>query len=120
HHILAGLDLAGGSVVLRRPVEPSQGDPMAHQQRAALTVLDGWVYVAYGGLFGDCGEYVGSVVAAPTSGLGPLRAFAVPTTGKAGIWAPGGGVVADGTLRYAVGNGESDIAYEHSDSILAL
>jgi outer membrane protein assembly factor BamB len=119
-HLLAGLDLATGSVVLSRPIEPPRGDPSAHQQRAALTVHEGWVYVAYGGLYGDCGNYVGSVVAAPTSGLGPLRTFEVPTPRQGGIWAPGGAVVAGGRLLYAVGNGESTQDYDHTDSVLAL
>jgi polyvinyl alcohol dehydrogenase (cytochrome) len=106
--------------MLRRALPPPRGDEIATQQRAALTVLDGWVYVAYGGLFGDCGNYIGSVVAAPTTGTGPLRSYAVPTSREAGIWAPGGGAVHNGRLFYAVGNGESTQDYDHSDSILAL
>jgi len=119
-HTLAGVDLASGAVMLRRALPPPRGDEIAHQQRAALTVLDGWVYVAYGGLFGDCGNYVGSVVAAPTTGTGPLRNYAVPTTREAGIWAPGGATVHNGRLLYSVGNGESTQDYDHSDSVLAL
>jgi outer membrane protein assembly factor BamB len=119
-HTLAGVDLASGAVLLRRALPPPKGDEIAHQQRAALTVLDGWVYVAYGGLFGDCGNYIGSVVAAPTTGTGPVRSYAVPTTREAGIWAPGGGVVHNGRLYYAVGNGESTQDYDDSDSVLAL
>ncbi|HET9254138.1 MAG TPA: PQQ-binding-like beta-propeller repeat protein [Pseudonocardiaceae bacterium] len=119
-HTLAGVDLATGAVLLRRPLPPPKGDEIAHQQRAALTVHDGWVYVAYGGLFGDCGNYFGSVIAAPTTGTGPLRGYAVPTTREAGIWAPGGGAVHNGRLYYAVGNGESTQNYDHSDSVLAL
>ncbi len=75
-HTLAGIDLASGAVVLRRPLPPPQGEEIAYQQRAALTALDGWVYVAYGGLDGDCSDYVGSVVAAPTVRTGPLRSYA--------------------------------------------
>jgi outer membrane protein assembly factor BamB len=119
-HTLAGLDLTTGRLVLSRPVTPPHGVAGIHQQRAALTVLDGYVYVAYGGLYGDCGDYVGAVVAAPTTGLGPLRSYAVPTPREGGIWAPGGGVVHNGTLLYAVGNGESTTDYDHSDSVLAL
>ncbi|HEY6422256.1 MAG TPA: PQQ-binding-like beta-propeller repeat protein [Pseudonocardiaceae bacterium] len=119
-HTLAGVDLASGAVVLRRALPPPLGEEIAHQQRAALTVLDGWVYVAYGGLYGDCGNYIGSVVAAPTVGTGPLRSYAVPTTREAGIWATGGGVVHNGRLLYAVGNGESTREYDTSDSVLAL
>lgn len=119
-HILAGVDLATGTVLLRRALPPPKGDEIAHQQRAALTVLDGWVYVAYGGHLGDCGNYIGSVVAAPTTGTGPLRSYPVPTTRKAGISAPGGVVVHNGRLFLAVGSGESTQDYEHSDSVLAL
>ncbi|MGH3670459.1 MAG: PQQ-binding-like beta-propeller repeat protein [Pseudonocardiaceae bacterium] len=119
-HTLAGVDLTTGAIMLRRTLPPPKGDELAHQQRAALTVLDGSVYVAYGGLFGDCANYVGSVVAAPTTGTGPLRSFAVPTPREGAIWAPGGGVVHNGRLFYAVGNGESTQDYDHSDSVLAL
>ena len=119
-HTLAGVDLASGAVGLRRALPPPKGDEIAHQQRSALTVLDGWVYVAYGGLFGDCGNYIGAVVAAPTTGTGPLRSYAVPTPREGGIWAPGGGAVGNGRLFYAVGNGESTQDYDHSDSVLAL
>ena len=119
-HTLAGLDLGSGAVVVRRPLPAPQGDQIAHQQRAALTVLDGWVYAAYGGLAGDCGSYVGSVVAAPTVGTGPLRSYAVPTSREGGIWAPGGAAVDNGRLLYAAGNGESTDEYDHSDSVLAL
>lgn len=124
-HTLAGVDLVSGAVLLRRALPPPRGEELAHQQRAALTVLDGWVYVAYGGLFGDCGDYVGSVLAAPTTGTGPLRSYAVPTARQGGIWAPGGAAVYDGRLLYAVGNGESTRDYDpqdydHSDAVLAL
>ena len=119
-HTLAGIDPGTGAVVLRRALPPPRGDELAHQQRAGLTVLDGWVYVAYGGLAGDCGSYIGSVVAAPTVGIGPLRSYAAPTTREAGIWAPAGGTVHNGRLLYAVGNGESTQQYDTSDSVLAL
>ncbi|WP_084143248.1 PQQ-binding-like beta-propeller repeat protein [Amycolatopsis taiwanensis] len=119
-HVLAGLDLDTGLVALSRPLEPPLGDRIAHQQRAALTVLDGWVYVAYGGLAGDCANYVGSVVAAPTTGLGPLRTYSVPTPREGAIWSPGGAAVGGGKLYYPVGNGESTSDYDHSDSVLAL
>lgn len=119
-HRLVGVSLLDGQVGLSRPLEPPSGDHRVHQQRAALTVLDGSVYVAFGGLDGDCGQYFGSVLAAPTSGLGPVRSFVVPTPGKGGIWAPGGAVVDRDRLLFAVGNGDSTTDYDHSDSTLAL
>src|SRR5262249_47672823 len=79
-HTLYGLDAASGAVRYRREVEPPRGDRIAHQQRAALTLLDGWVYIPYGGLAGDCARYIGAVVGAPTTGSAPLRASATPST----------------------------------------
>lgn len=119
HHVLAGVNVATGAVEVRTELEPPQGDRVAHQQRAALTLLDGRVYVPYGGLAGDCGNYIGSVVSVTTAGSDPI-AYSVPTTREAGIWAPGGGVADGQRLLYSVGNGESTADYDDSDSVLAL
>jgi outer membrane protein assembly factor BamB len=119
-HTLYGIDAATGKVTVRTPVEAPKGDRIAHQQRAALTVLNGRVYVAYGGLAGDCANYIGSVVSVTTSGAG-LISYAVPTGREGGIWAPGGAVVSGDSLLYPVGNGEStNGGYDGSDSVLAL
>jgi polyvinyl alcohol dehydrogenase (cytochrome) len=118
-HVLVGVNVDTGVVEVRVPLEPPAGDRIAHQQRAALTVLGDRVYVAYGGLFGDCGQYVGSVVSVTTAGGEPLS-FHVPTTREAGIWAPGGAVVDGDRLLVSVGNGESTSSYDGSDSVLAL
>jgi polyvinyl alcohol dehydrogenase (cytochrome) len=119
-HVLVEVDVATGQLVSGRPAEPPKGDRVAHQQRAALTLLDGWVYIPYGGLAGDCGQYIGSVVALPTTGAVPARSYAIPTTREGGIWTPGGGVVQGGRLLYSVGNGESRSDYDGSDSVIAL
>jgi polyvinyl alcohol dehydrogenase (cytochrome) len=118
-HTLYGIDARTGKVVVHTGVEPPKGDPIAHQQRSALTVLNGRVYVAYGGLAGDCAQYVGSVVSVTTSGADPLS-YAIPTPREGGIWAPGGAVVSGGTLLYSAGNGESTTDYDDSDSVFAL
>jgi outer membrane protein assembly factor BamB len=121
HHTLFGLDARTGGIVYTRSAEPPHGDLAAHQQRAALTVLNGRVYVAYGGLYGDCGSYIGAVVSLPIVGSGPALTYAVPTTREAGIWAPGGASLANNRLLYSVGNGEAvSGAYDGSDSVLAL
>jgi outer membrane protein assembly factor BamB len=118
-HTLVGIDVRTGAVAVRASVEPPRGDRIAHQQRSALTVLDGRVYVAYGGLFGDCANYIGSVVSVTTAGADPIS-YAIPTTREAGIWAPGGATVSDGRLLYSAGNGESTSGYDGSDSVIAL
>jgi outer membrane protein assembly factor BamB len=120
HHTLFGLDARTGAVKVSRAAEPPRGDPVAHQQRSALILFNGKVYIAYGGLDGDCANYIGSVVAIPTSGGGAALSYAVPTPREGGIWTPGGGIVHNGQLLYAVGNGESESTYDGSDSVIAL
>jgi outer membrane protein assembly factor BamB len=121
-HQLVGVDLPTGQVRLRRSADPPGMDPRPHQQRAALALAGGWVYIAYGGLFGDCGNYRGRVLAARTDGQGELLSFQVPTPREGGIWAPPGpSIDPAGRLYVAVGNGEATGgAWDHSDSILRL
>lgn len=120
-HELVALDAATGAVRWRRGIDLPGADAVAMQERGALTIAAGRVWVPFGGLLGDCGDYKGRLVGVPLSGQGALVPFTVPTTREAGIWAPPGpSVDAQGRLLVAVGNGESTSAYDHSDSVLAV
>ncbi len=121
-HILVGVDARTGAVRLRRSADIQGMEPAPHQQRAALALSQGMVYIAYGGLFGDCGNYKGRVVASRTDGQGPLLSFTVPTLREGGIWAPPGPAIdASGRLYVSVGNGaEMFGSWDHSDSVLRL
>jgi hypothetical protein len=121
-HILVGVDVSTGKVKVRRSVDVDGMEPRVHQQRAALALSGGMVYIAYGGLFGDCGNYHGWVVASRTDGQGPLLSYQVPTTREGGIWAPPGPIIDEaGHLYVSVGNGEATSGnWDHSDSVLKL
>jgi hypothetical protein len=72
--------------------------PSVQSQRAALAIVNGILYVPFGGLAGDCGDYRGWVVAIPLSNPKALQAWS--TAGKGGgIWGPSG-VASDGTNIY--------------------
>ncbi len=121
-HLLVGIDINTGQVRVRRLVDPAGMEPATQQQRAALALSRGMVYIAYGGLYGDCGNYHGWVVASRTDGQGSLLTYQVPTTREGGIWAPAGPAVdAAGRLYVSVGNGEATSGgWDHSDSVLRL
>ena len=119
-HTLFGINATTGAVEVQTAFEPPLGNAKAHLQRGALTLVNGRIYAGFGGLFGDCDQYVGAVVSVTTAGTGKIS-YSVPTTREAGIWGTAGAVV-DGThLLYAVGNGASTSgAYDGSDSTIAL
>src|SRR6266566_4432574 len=121
-HILVGIDALTGKVRVRRSVDPQGIDIVAHQQRAALALSQNMVYVAFGGLDGDCSDYHGWVVASRTDGGGSLLSYQVPTTREGGIWAASGPAVdTSGNVFVAVGNGEATQGnWDHTDSVLRL
>ncbi|WP_051969709.1 outer membrane protein assembly factor BamB family protein [Kitasatospora azatica] len=120
-HQLVGLNAATGAPAVSREVEPPQGDRLAHQQRSALALWQGRVQIAFGGLYGDCGQYVGALLSVPVTGSGPTLAYSVPTPRQGGIWAPGGPVADGERLLVSVGNGSATGGgYDGSDSVLAL
>jgi outer membrane protein assembly factor BamB len=121
HHVLAGIALSG-KVSFTRDIPAPDGQPRYDQQRAALALDGSMVYVAFGGLFGDCGPYRGSIVGIPASGTGAMVSYLVPTAREGGMWAAGGPVVGpNGTIYVGVGNGAATAPpYDFSDSITAL
>ncbi len=119
-HMLVGVDVNTGSVRVKRGVDIPGMDPAAHQQRSALLLANNRVYIAYGGLDGDCSDYRGTIVASQTSGTGNLLSYRVPTAREGGMWATSG-LASDssGRIYASVGNGASTGGnWDHSDSVL--
>jgi hypothetical protein len=83
-------------------------------QRSALSLVNGTLYVAYGGHDGDCGAYHGWVIAINTQN--PTTRGAWATAGQTeGIW-PAGGMASDGNGVFVVtGNHLGGVA-THQDS----
>jgi outer membrane protein assembly factor BamB len=85
-------------------------------QRSALSLVQGVVYVAYGGHIGDCGDYHGWVVGVDSKDPSKRGAWATLGRGEA-IWAAGG-MASDGTSIFAVtGNSTTGVSSRsNSDS----
>lgn len=122
-HELVALSVRDGTVRWRMSVDLPGADPDAMQERGALTIAGGRVWVPFGGRAGDCGEYKGRVVGVPLDGKGVPIEYTVPTPREGGIWTPPGALVdAGGHLLVAVGNGEHGQGdpYDYSDSVLQI
>lgn len=120
-HVLFALDAGTGKVRWSRNVDVAGENPTTHQQRAALAVANGYVYVGFGGLAGDCGQYRGKVVGVPATGNGGTVLYRVPVSREGAVWATPGPVVdAKGNLYVSVGNGASTTSYDGSDSVVEL
>jgi PQQ-like domain len=107
-HEVYALSLADGTIEPGWPVDVAtalQGnfDPMVQNQRSALALFGGRVFVPFGGLAGDCGIYHGMVVGLSTAEPGKVVSF-VTRARAGGVWAQGG-VTSDGkSLFAATGN----------------
>jgi outer membrane protein assembly factor BamB len=120
-HLLFALNLGSGSVRFSRPVDPTGSTPLVQQQRSALALSDGRVYIPFGGLFGDCGDYHGYVLAVPESGTGSFDQYQVPASREGAIWAPSGEVFdAQGDLYVATGNTPAAAGFDFGDSVVRL
>jgi hypothetical protein len=113
---LYALDLATGLPVIQpngkefsTPVLASLGaafSPLVENQRAALLLDNGNVYVAFGG-YESQDNYHGWLLEYSAASMAPLGAFNVtPVTGQGGIWQSGGGPAADATHNVFVVTGD--------------
>jgi hypothetical protein len=116
------LSLADGSVEPGWPVDVATAlggnfDPMTQNQRGALALFAGRVFVPYSGLAGDCGVYYGRVIGFST--LEPGKVVSFSTRARAGgIWGQGG-VTSDGkSLFVATGNTAYTKGWQDGEAVL--
>lgn len=88
--------------------------PPPQNQRSALSLVAGKLYVAYGGHIGDCGPYHGWVVAIDTSDPTKIGGWTTGGQGE-GIWAAAG-MASDGNGVFALTGNSTVGATTHLDS----
>ncbi|HEY8813625.1 MAG TPA: PQQ-binding-like beta-propeller repeat protein, partial [Candidatus Dormibacteraeota bacterium] len=122
---LFGLDLTTGAVIFNRIVAPSGFDWKIQQERGALALANGYVYIPIGGRSGDCFDgtrpYYGYVVAVPTVGNAANKVFRTPS-GAESVWAAGGVLVDNSShnVFFATGNAIPCPGASMSDSVVRV
>jgi hypothetical protein len=126
-HLLFALSLDDGAVRSGWPVDvgaklrtaAGSFDPVVQNQRGALLLQGGTLYVPYGGHLGDCGDFRGWVVGVRIDN--PREPFAWTTrAGGGGVWAPSG-VASDGaSLFVATGNTVGATHWSDGEAIIRL
>lgn len=125
-HRIFALSLDDGSTVPGWPLDVSglgyQGvsfNSFFQNQRGALLLNLGVLYVPYGGHAGDCGDYHGWVVAVPVNDPASVTTWATGAQ-EGGIWAPGG-LSTDGYFTFvATGNTFGADAWVGGEAIIRL
>ncbi len=103
-HFIFSLNVDTGSTTTGWPVDVSVAvpgfDSPVHEDRGALAVVSGIVYVPYSGYFGDCGDYHGTVVGVHIDNPSTVAAWRTAAEGG-GIWGHSG-VASDGTNMFVI------------------
>jgi hypothetical protein len=119
-HDLVALDLHTGKVRWKTSVDLPGAEAAAMQQRGALAISGGRVWVPFGAQSGDCSDYKGRVVGVRLDGSGGAVVFDPSTRRQGGIWnAAGPTVEPNGDLLVVSANGSSfpGDAYDHTNSV---
>ena len=124
-----GLDLANSGTVVLQTDLPTYGGAMdwkIQQERGALALANGYVYVPLGGRDGDCNDgsilYQGWIYGVPTSGSTAVIHWNSGFGGGQSVWAPGGVAVDDSTGRifFATGQGNCPSSYDYNNAVIRL
>lgn len=126
-HRIFALSLKDGAPLPGWPIDVADAlkarresfNPRDQNQRGALTIVEGTLYVAYGGHFGDCGDYRGWVVGVSLHDPGKVVSWATRARGG-GIWAPGGISAVGSSLFVATGNTIGAASFADGEAVIRL
>ncbi|MBV8525573.1 MAG: PQQ-binding-like beta-propeller repeat protein [Acetobacteraceae bacterium] len=127
HHLVFGIRLSDGAMLPGWPVDVEAAlrdkgirfSAAVQNQRGALALSGGRLYVPYGGHWGDCGDYHGMVAGFQLDPPGALGAW-MTRAPKGGVWAPGG-IASDGrSLFVATGNTEGAREWGDGEAIIRI
>lgn len=124
-HLVFALSVDDGTVRPGWPVDVAAAlgargmafDSTVQNQRGALALSGGTLYVPFGGHLGDCGDFRGRVVAIPIGTPSAVTAWASAARGG-GVWAPSGVALDGGQVFFATGNTFDAATWSGGEAIL--
>jgi outer membrane protein assembly factor BamB len=127
HYQVFGLSLKDGSILPGWPIDVAAAlgkmgqhfDARLYNQRTAVSLLDGSVYMGFSGHFGDCGDYHGWVLGFSVSTPGKLASFDTRARGG-GIWAPGGFSIVGSDIFVSTGNTFGARSWSDGEAVFRL
>jgi hypothetical protein len=122
-HKVYAISLDTGATVSGWPVDVQATVPqfasVEQNQRGALQLINGTLYVPYGGHDGDCDPYYGWVVGIPVANPSGVKGWHT-TAARGGIWGPGS-LPTDGTSVFPVtGNTENAQTWGQGEAVLRI
>lgn len=126
-HLIHAVSLDDGSERAGWPVSSktvSDGgerfNPVLHNQRSALALVNGILYVSFSGHLGDCANYRGWVFGIDTNAPTNIKTFKTGGTRGGGIWGPGG-PSSDGTSVFVTtGNTFGATTWSRGEAVIRL
>jgi hypothetical protein len=127
HHRIFALSLNDGTPMPGWPIDvadalrgaPQPFNSRDQNERGALTIVDGMLYVPFGGHFGDCGDYHGWVVGVSLPNAAKVISWSTRARGG-GIWAPGGISAVGHSLFVATGNTFGASSWSDGEAVFRL
>lgn len=124
-HVVHGVSLDDGSERAGFPISTKAitymnetFNPVYHNQRSSLLLLNGILYVAFGGHYGDCGPYRGWMIGIATANPQTIKVYKTGASSGGGMWAAGG-PSSDGTNVYVTsGNTFGASSWSGGEAIL--
>ena len=123
HEVEARLNLEGTSYNPGHGLTPQQFKSSHRKQRAALLLVNGTVFIAFGTIAESSKTARGWVIAVDTSTFKVSAAWTSTARGSGGgIWHSGGGPAADteGFIYVVTGNGDFDALTDFGESMVKL
>jgi outer membrane protein assembly factor BamB len=96
-------------------------DFLHQEQRGALTLANGLIYVPFGSYSWSCGNPTGWLFGISANGNGTQYSYQVTNTNEADIWTPEGASVDSAGFVYVVtGNSYYNATFNYADSVIKL